>query len=239
MAARSVKTTPAAQTPAAQKPAAKKPAAKKPAAKKPVTKQGVAKQGVAKQGVAKQPVSNKASAKKPAAQKPVANAATASSPRRAGEVRYWLMKTEPEVFSFDDMLAAADRTTCWDGVRNYQARNMLRDEMKLGDLVVVYHSNAEPPGAIGLSKVVREGYVDHTQFDSDDHHFDPGADRANPRWFMVDVQAVEKFPRLVGLPELREVPELSGMALLQKGSRLSVQPVKPFEFATLCKLAGL
>ncbi|MFM2153013.1 MAG: hypothetical protein RL199_1448 [Pseudomonadota bacterium] len=186
----------------------------------------------------KKPAASTSVTKKPAAKKSAASPASAQN-RRAGEVRYWLVKTEPEVFSFDDMLAAPGRTTFWDGVRNYQARNMMRDEMKLGDLVVVYHSNAEPPGAVGLSKIVREGYVDHTQFDPNDHHFDPGADPANPRWYMVDLEAVQKFPRLVGLPELREVPELSGMVLLQKGSRLSVQPVKPFEFATLCKLAGL
>ena len=189
---------------------------------------------------AKSVKTKKPAAKEPAAKEPAAKKPAATAPARSkGELRYWLVKSEPEVFSFDDLLAAEGGTTCWDGVRNYQARNMLRDEMKAGDLVVVYHSNAEPPGAAGLAKVAREGYVDHTQFDPNDHHFDPEADPASPRWFMVDLQAVQKFPRLVGLPELREVPELAGMVLLQKGSRLSVQPVKPFEFATLCKLAGL
>lgn len=153
--------------------------------------------------------------------------------------RFWLVKTEPDVFSFDDLMAAKNRTTFWSGVRNYQARNTMRDEMKLGDRVLVYHSNAEPPGAIGVARVVREGYPDPTQFDPNDEYFDPAATTEAPRWFVVDLQAVEKFARLVPLPELREMKGLSKMVLLQKGSRLSVQPVTKEEFAIVTKAGGL
>ena len=177
--------------------------------------------------------------KKPNATKPLtAKAVAPKTPRAPGEARHWLVKTEPDVFSFDDMMKAKNRTTFWDGVRNYQARNTMRDEMKLGDLVIVYHSNAEPPGAVGIAKVVREGYPDPTQFDSKHDHFDPDADPAEPRWFMVDLQAVEPFARLVSLPELREQKALSSMVLLQKGSRLSVQPVRGAEFEMIRKMGG-
>lgn len=178
-------------------------------------------------------------AKKPVAKKPAKKAAPLSKPiRKAGEVRHWLVKTEPDVFSFDDLVNAKGRTTHWDGVRNYQARNTLRDEMKLGDLVLVYHSNAEPPGAVGIAKIVREGYPDHTQFDPKDGHFDPESDPANPRWFMVDLQAVAPLARLVPLPELRDAKGLQKMVLLQKGSRLSVQPVAKDEFELVVKMGG-
>jgi predicted RNA-binding protein with PUA-like domain len=148
------------------------------------------------------------------------------------------VKTEPEVFSFSDLQQQPDQTTFWDGIRNYQARNYLRDSMKLGDGVLVYHSNAEPPAIAGLAEVVREGYPDHTQFDATHHHYDPDAKADNPTWYMVDIKAEQSLSRLLPLPELRELKELSGMVLLQKGSRLSVQPVTEAEWNFVRKLGG-
>jgi predicted RNA-binding protein with PUA-like domain len=144
--------------------------------------------------------------------------------------RYWLIKSEPDVFSFGDLWAAPKRTTCWDGVRNYQARNFMRDDMKVGDLVLFYHSNAEPPAVAGVAEVVREAYPDHTAFDAADPHYDPKSRPDAPTWVMVDVRARERFARPVTLAELRAAPRLTGMALLQKGSRLSVQPVRADEW---------
>ena len=185
------------------------------------------------------PAAPKKSPAKKAAPKKAAPATTTAPARRAGEIRHWLVKTEPEVFSFDDLVASKGRTTFWSGVRNYQARNMMRDEMKIGDRVIIYHSNAEPSAAVGVAEVAREGYPDHTQFDPADDHFDPEADPAQPRWYMVDVRAVQRLARPLSLAELREVPTLTGMELLRKGSRLSVQPVRPEEFDTILKLGGV
>jgi predicted RNA-binding protein with PUA-like domain len=144
-------------------------------------------------------------------------------------MRYWLMKSEPGEYSIDDL--ETDGTTHWDGVRNYQARNLMRDEMVVGDRVLFYHSNAKPPAVVGVAEVARTAYPDHTQFDPEDKHFDPKSDPDNPRWIMVDVKFVEKLPRQVGLPELKEYSELDDMVLLNR-SRLSVQPVtkKQFDF---------
>ena len=152
---------------------------------------------------------------------------------------YWLIKSEPDVFSFADLQAAPKKTTHWDGVRNYQARNTLRDEMKQGDRCFYYHSNAEPSGIAGICEVVREGYPDHTAFDKKDPHHDPKSKADAPTWYMVDVKAVKPFPRLIALGELREVAALKGMVLLQKGSRLSVQPVTKKEWETICAMAGV
>ncbi len=154
-------------------------------------------------------------------------------------MRYWLVKSEPDVFSFADLQAAPKKTTHWDGVRNYQARNTLRDEMKRGDRCFYYHSNAEPSGIAGICEVVREGYPDHTAFDKKDPHYDPKSKADAPTWYMVDVKAVRPFPRLISLGELREVTALKGMVLLQKGSRLSVQPVTKKEWETICAMAGV
>ena len=153
--------------------------------------------------------------------------------------RYWLMKSEPDVFSFDDLLAAKGQTTPWDGVRNYQARNLMRDEMKVGDGVLYYHSNSKPPHLAGLAEVVREGYVDFTQFDPNDGHYGPKADPDNPRWYMVDVRAVKKLPEPIGLPDLKANPKLKDMMLCQKGSRLSVQPVSGAHWKAVLAMAGL
>jgi predicted RNA-binding protein with PUA-like domain len=142
-------------------------------------------------------------------------------------MKYWLMKSEPDAFSIDDLARARKKTACWDGVRNYQARNMLRDQMRKGDLAFFYHSNCEVPGIVGVVEIVREGYPDHTAFDPEDHHFDPKSDPENPRWFMVDVKLKKKFSRVVSLRELKACTDksLSGFQLLAKGNRLSVMPV--------------
>ena len=150
--------------------------------------------------------------------------------------RYWLVKSEPDAFSFDDLMASPDRTTCWDGVRNYQARNTMRDDMKRGDLVLFYHSSTEPAAIVGVAEVVREAYPDHTAFDEQDPHFDPKSRRDAPTWMMVDLRAVERLAKPVSLSELRGVPGLEKMALLQRGSRLSVQPVSAAEWEIVYRM---
>lgn len=143
--------------------------------------------------------------------------------------RHWLMKSEPGDYSIDDL--ERDGRTHWDGVRNYQAGNLLRDEVQVGDKVLFYHSNADPSGVAGVAEVVRDGYPDFTQFDPDDAHHDPKAREEDPRWFMVDIAFVQKLDRLVPLSELKEEPELEGMLVTKPGQRLSVQPVEPKHFA--------
>lgn len=152
-------------------------------------------------------------------------------------IKYWLMKSEPECYSIDDLASEKNKTTCWDGVRNYQARNFMRDDMKKGDKVLFYHSNAKPPGVAGVATIAQESYPDFTAFDPKDKHFDPKSKQENPRWFMVDVKFEKKLKRLVSLDELRGVKSLEGMVLLQKGSRLSVQPVTKKQFETVCQQA--
>jgi predicted RNA-binding protein with PUA-like domain len=149
---------------------------------------------------------------------------------------YWLLKSEPETFSFDDLWNAPDHTTHWDGVRNYQARNFMRDDMKKGDLAFFYHSGAEP-GIVGIVEIVREGYPDHTAVDPKDLHYDPRTKGEDSSWSMVDVHAIERFPRPIALSELRTKPELEGMHLLQKGNRLSVQKVGAAEWNAVVALA--
>ncbi len=150
---------------------------------------------------------------------------------------YWLLKSEPTAFSIEDLKNAPKKTSCWDGVRNYQARNFLRDSFKKGDQVFFYHSNSEPSGIVGIAEVVKEGYPDHTAFDPDYKHFDPKSNAKSPTWFMVDIKYVETFPRVLSLEELKHLPALKDMVLLQKGSRLSVQPVTPKQWEAICKLA--
>jgi len=159
------------------------------------------------------------------------------TPRKAGEKRYWLVKSEPSTFSFDDLLARPDKTTFWDGVRNHTARTFMRDGMKVGDQVFFYHSNAEPSAIIGTCEVVREGYPDHTALDRNDPHFDPGSDPDDPTWYMVDLRAIRALPRSIPLPELRKRKELAQMALLRIG-RLSVTPVRSAEWDVIMKMAG-
>ncbi len=144
-------------------------------------------------------------------------------------MQYWLMKTEPTSFSVEQLAAAPRRTTRWDGVRNYQARNMLRDQMRRGDRAFLYYSSTEVPGIVAIMQIVKEGYPDPTAFDRKDHHYDPASDPRNPRWFMVDVQLKRRLARIISLAELRAHArkELAGLALLRPGNRLSVMPVEP------------
>lgn len=143
--------------------------------------------------------------------------------------RYWLMKSEPSAFSIDDLSRASQQTTGWDGVRNYQARNFMRS-MAIGDRVLFYHSNADPPAVVGIAEVVKTAYVDPTQFDKKDEHYDPDSNPSTPRWDMVDIKYIRKFSQPVSLDQLRKDPKLKDMVLLRKGSRLSVQPVTPAEW---------
>jgi len=152
--------------------------------------------------------------------------------------RYWLLKTEPGTFSFDDLWNAPGRTAYWDGVRNYQARNLLRDGMNKGDLVFIYHSSTDPTGIVGIAEVTRSGYPDHTAFAKADPHYDPKSDPASPTWFMVDVKAVRKLPEIITLDALRQLPALDKMVLLKRGSRLSVQPVSAEEWSAIMSMAA-
>ncbi len=149
--------------------------------------------------------------------------------------KYWLMKSEPEVFSIDDL--KKDKTTLWEGVRNYQARNFMIQEMSVGDEVLFYHSNAKPPGVAGLAKVSKLAVPDPTAFDKKSKYFEPKATPERPIWECVEVKFVEKFKTLLSLDELREHKTLTDMVLLKKGSRLSIQPVTPKQFDYICKLA--
>ena len=148
---------------------------------------------------------------------------------------YWLMKSEPEVFSIDDLAGSPKSTTSWDGVRNYQARNFMR-AMKIGDQVLFYHSNANPPAVVGVAEVVRAAYPDATQFDKRDSHYDPASNPAQPRWDMVDIRFVRKFLAPLSLDLLRAKAGLKGMELLRKGSRQSVQPVRAAEWNEIIRL---
>ena len=150
--------------------------------------------------------------------------------------KYWLMKSEPEVFSIDDLAKAKNQTTYWDGVRNYQARNFIRDEMKLGDKVIFYHSNTEPPAAVGICEVVKESYPDFTAFDHDNDHYDPKSKKDLPSWFMVDVKFVNKFSQPVSINEIKANKKLQKMKLLQRGNRLSVMPITKDEFDEIVKM---
>ena len=151
--------------------------------------------------------------------------------------KYWLLKTEPDSFSIQDLAKCPKQTTCWDGVRNYQARNFMRDDMKLGDEVLFYHSSANPPAVVGTAVIVRESYADPTAWDPRDHHFDAKASPDNPIWQMVDIKLQEVFTAPLGLEELRRVAGLKKMELLRRGSRLSVQPVTEDEFEMVLSLA--
>jgi predicted RNA-binding protein with PUA-like domain len=145
-------------------------------------------------------------------------------------MNYWLMKTEPSTFGVDHLAACANQTTAWDGVRNYQVRNMLRAEFKRGDLALLYHSSCPQPGIVAVMEVVRTGYPDKTQFDARDHHYDPDSKRDNPRWYGVDVKLKRRLKRLISLEELRDHKQLRELKLLQRGSRLSVVPVSEKEW---------
>lgn len=142
----------------------------------------------------------------------------------------WLMKSEPEAFSIDDLINCPNQTDFWDGIRNYQARNMMRDKMEIGDKIFFYHSNCKPPGIVGEMKVASKPYEDFTQFDVDSKYYDPKATKEKPRWVAVDVTFVKKYDRLISLDELKVKPGLETMALVRKGNRLSIMPVTDEEW---------
>ena len=151
---------------------------------------------------------------------------------------YWLMKSEPHVFGIDHLVAVPGQTEHWDGVRNYQARNMMRDEMKVGDQVFFYHSNCAEPGIVGLMEVAREAYPDHTAFDPEAKYFDPKSDPDKPRWVMVDVRYARHLGRNITLAELKAHADgtLAGMPLVRQGNRLSVMPVTPEQWDFILSL---
>jgi len=151
-------------------------------------------------------------------------------------VKYWLMKSEPNSYSIDDL--QREGATGWDGVRNYQARNFMRDDMKVGDMVLFYHSNAKPPCVAGMGRISETGIVDPTAFDPNSDYYDPKSTKDNPRWIMVEVEFVEKFPTYISLEELKSIKSLSDMQLLQKGNRLSILPVTKKQFETISNRAS-
>jgi len=151
--------------------------------------------------------------------------------------KFWLFKSEPSSFSLDDLKKRPDATEPWDGVRNFQARNFLRDEIKVGDQVLFYHSNIAEPAIVGIAEVVREGYSDWTAFDPENTHFDPRSTPERPVWYLVDVRFLRELPRPVTLSELKRIPTLSGMVLLNR-SRLSIQPVREEEWSEIMRLAN-
>jgi len=150
-------------------------------------------------------------------------------------VGYWLMKSEPDVYPYSQLVK--DGSTHWDGVRNYQARNTMRDDMKVGDLVLFYHSNTKPPHIAGLARVCREGYPDHTSWDTSSKYFDEKSSPDNPRWMMVDIEPIQSF-EMISLPDLKANPALEGMPLLARGQRLSVQSVSAEHFQIVCEMGG-
>ena len=153
-------------------------------------------------------------------------------------MNYWLMKSEPDVFSFEDLKSRPNQTEPWDGVRNYQARNFMRDEMRVGDQILFYHSNTNPPGVAGVARVASKPYPDPTAFDKKSKYFDPKNDPENPRWMLVDVAYKSDLKRLVSLEEMKSMPELEEMRVMQRGNRLSITPVTKEEFQAI-KKAGM
>jgi predicted RNA-binding protein with PUA-like domain len=148
-------------------------------------------------------------------------------------MQYWLFKTEPDAFSIDDLANMPNQTEHWDGIRNYQARNFLRDDVKCGDQVFIYHSSCKHVGIVGLAEVVKEGYVDHTQFDPESKYYDPKSSEDKPRWIMVDIYFKQKFSQMLSLKEIKNMPEITDVGLVKKGHRLSIMPVQPSEFERL------
>ncbi len=151
-------------------------------------------------------------------------------------MKYWLMKSEPDTFSIDDLKNAPHKVESWDGVRNYQARNFMRDEMKKGDLVLFYHSSCKIVGVAGIAEVAKESHPDLTALDKKSAYYDPKATQDDPRWYMVAIKWKKTFKRIISLNELKKHAALKDMKLLQKGNRLSIMPVSPEEFDTIIKL---
>ena len=154
------------------------------------------------------------------------------------EKKYWLFKSEPTAYSFDDLMNDPDGWAEWDGVRNYQARNMMRDDMKVGDSILFYHSNAKPMAVVGIASVVREGYDDFHGLDPDDKHYDPKATPEKPIWSMVDIKGERPLARPVTLAEIKDNPKLKDMLLIRKGMRLSIQPITKEEFDEIVEQGG-
>ena len=152
-------------------------------------------------------------------------------------MNYWLMKSEPSEFSIDDLAARPGRREPWDGVRNYQARNFMRDRMQVGDLAFFYHSNCEQPGIVGIMRIASAARPDPTAFDPQDRHFDPKSEPDAPRWWLVEVEFVEKFEHPVPLSALKSRPELADMPLVKRGNRLSVMPVEPEQWEVIREMA--
>lgn len=153
-------------------------------------------------------------------------------------MKYWLLKSEPDVFSFDDLKKRRKQTEPWNGVRNYQARNFMRDEMQVGDLGLFYHSSCAEPGVAGIVKITRAAYPDPTQFDPASEYFDAGSKKDDPRWLMVDVTFESDLPAFVHLAQLREDAALADLLILRRGNRLSITPVEAAHFKRICKLGG-
>jgi predicted RNA-binding protein with PUA-like domain len=153
-------------------------------------------------------------------------------------MNYWLFKSEPDAFSIDDLRAMPGKRDHWDGIRNYQARNTMRDDMRKGDLGFFYHSSCAVPGIVGIVEIVKEAYPDHTALDSSEKYFDPKATAENPRWCMVDVKYKKKFKAIITLEKLKTVKSLNEMVLLRKGNRLSIMPVASKQWNVIVKLAG-
>ena len=154
------------------------------------------------------------------------------------ERRYWLFKSEPNAYSFTDLMNEPDGWAEWDGVRNYQARNSMRDDMKVGDGILFYHSNTKPMSVVGVASVVREGYDDFHGLDPSDAHYDPKATQENPIWSMVDIKGEQAFPNPVNLDDIKANPQLKDMLLIRKGMRLSIQPVSKEEFDEVLVMGG-
>lgn len=154
------------------------------------------------------------------------------------EKRYWLMKSEPDEFGIDDLMTRENQTTYWEGIRNYQARNFMRDEMKVGDKIFFYHSRANPLAIVGTMEVASEPYPDPSQFDPNSKYFDEKATEEKPRWFLVDVKLIKKFDNPVLRDDIKEREELADMMLIKKGSRLSIQPVTEQEWKVVHEMAG-
>lgn len=154
-------------------------------------------------------------------------------------MKYWLLKSEPDVFSFDHLKKRPKKTEPWNGVRNYQARNYMRDEMQVGDLGLFYHSSCAEPGVAGIVEITRAAYPDHTQFDPTSEYFDAGSKKEDPRWLMVDVTFEADLPKFVHLAQLREDAALADLLILRRGNRLSITPVEAAHFKRICKLGGL
>lgn len=154
-------------------------------------------------------------------------------------MNYWLLKSEPTAYSIDDLQKEKNKTTCWDGVRNYQARNFMRDVMKKGDQAFFYHSNCEEPGIVGIVTIVRESYPDFTAWDPKNHHYDPKSLPANPIWMMADIKFQEKFPQIVSLAKLRQNPLLKDLLILKKGNRLSITPISKKHWGVIISMSDI